>query len=95
MFEGFMAGGVAAGGQLTTTTEVENFPGFATGIQGPELMLEMRKQSIKSGTRIETKTVDKVDLSVYPYKVYVGSNEIETKTLIVATGAIAKRLGLP
>src|SRR3989338_10963015 len=66
LFEGFLAGGVAAGGQLTTTTEVENYPGFPEGVQGPELMAKMREQSLKCGTRIETKTVDKVDLSSRP-----------------------------
>lgn len=92
MFEGFMAGGIAAGGQLTTTTEVENYPGFPTGIQGPELMKMMREQSLHNGTEIITKTVDKVDLSVQPYKVYVGKDTYETKTIIIATGATAKKL---
>ncbi len=95
MFEGFLAGGIAAGGQLTTTTEVENFPGFPTGIQGPELMENMRKQSLHNGTRIETKTVDAVDLSVRPYKVVVGENTYETKSIIIATGATAKKLDVP
>lgn len=95
MFEGFLAGGIAAGGQLTTTTEVENFPGFPTGIQGPELMENMRKQSLHNGTRIETKTVDAVDLSVRPYKVMVGANTYETKSIIIATGATAKKLDAP
>ena len=72
MFEGFMAGGIAAGGQLTTTTVIENFPGFPTGIDGNELMTNMRQQSINSGTRIETITVDKVDLNSSPFKVYAG-----------------------
>lgn len=94
MFEGFLAGGIAAGGQLTTTTEVENYPGFADWIQWPALMAEMRQQSLNSGCRIETKTVDSVDLSVYPYKVFVGKNTIETKSLIITTWAIAKRLNL-
>jgi thioredoxin reductase (NADPH) len=91
MFEGFLAGGVAAGGQLTTTTEIENFPGFVS-IGGPELMMKMREQSLHSGARIETKTVDKVDLSSYPFKVYVGDTIHETKSIIIATGATAKRL---
>lgn len=63
MFEGFMAGGIAAGGQLTTTSKVENFPGFPQGIDGIELMGNMRQQAINMGTRIETKTIDKVDFS--------------------------------
>ena len=95
MFEGFMAGGVAAGGQLTTTTEVENYPGFPEGISGPVLMDEMRKQSIRYGTRIKTATVDAVDLSSRPFKVTSGKTEVLAETLIIATGATARRLGLP
>ncbi len=95
MFEGEFAAGVAAGGQLTTTTEVENFPGFPTGIQGPDLMQRMREQSEHCGTRIETKTVDRVDLSTKPFKVIVGDREILTKTVIIATGATAKRMNVP
>ena len=89
-----MAGGVAAGGQLTTTTDVENYPGFPNGVSGPELMMEMRQQSINSGTRVETKTVTKVDLSERPYKVWPqGEDEPRlAHTVIIATGAIAKRL---
>ncbi|HPC34365.1 MAG TPA: thioredoxin-disulfide reductase [Candidatus Absconditabacterales bacterium] len=94
MFEGFMAGGIAAGGQLTTTTTIENFPGFPDGIDGSQLMYNMRQQSINSGARIETKTVDKVDLSSSPFKVYVGGEIFEAKSLIIATGATAKRMGL-
>ena len=94
MFEWFLAGGVAAGGQLTTTTEIENFPGFVS-IGGPELMMKMREQSIHAGATIITKTVDKVDLSAHPFKVYVWDNTYETQTIIVATGATAKRLHLP
>jgi len=94
IFEGMMAGGVAAGGQLTTTTDVENFPGFPEGIQGPDLMLKMREQSIKCGARVETVTVDKVDVKKSPFKVFASSKIAETKTLIIATGATAKRLNI-
>jgi thioredoxin reductase (NADPH) len=95
MFEGFLAGGIAAGGQLTTTTSVENFPGFPGGIMGPELMDRMRAQSIESGTTIITKTVDKVDLSTQPFKVFVGNDIYETQSIIIATGATAKKLDIP
>ncbi|MCA9403108.1 MAG: thioredoxin-disulfide reductase [Candidatus Omnitrophica bacterium] len=92
MFEGLMAGGVAAGGQLTTTTDVENFPGFPQGIMGPELMERCREQSVKCGARIETVTVDKVDLNTAPFKVTAGKTSLECMALIIATGATAKRL---
>lgn len=95
MFEGLMAGGVAAGGQLTTTTEVENYAGFPDGISGPELMDKMRQQSINCGTRIETKTVDKVDLSCRPFKVFVGDEIHLTHSVIISTGSIAKRMRVP
>ncbi len=94
MFEGFMAGGVAAGGQLTTTTEVENYPGYLA-ISGPELMIKMREQSVACGARIETVTVDEVDLSQRPFKVKVGETTYLASALIISTGAIAKRLGIP
>ena len=93
MFEGEMAGGVAAGGQLTTTTDVENYPGFKE-ISGPELMMKMREQSEHCGTKIYTKTVSKVDLSEQPFKVYFDNEIVETNTLIIATGATAKRLNI-
>lgn len=99
LFEWFMANGFAAGGQLTTTTDVENFPWFPDGILGPELMERMRAQSINSGTRIETKTVDSVDLDSDGSRGYhivtVGATTYQTKTIIIATGASAKRLWLP
>ncbi len=95
MFEGLMAAGVAAGGQLTTTTDVENYPGFPKGIGGPELMDLMREQSTNCGAEIKTVTVDKLDLSSNPFKVFAGSEEIETKAIILATGATAKRLDVP
>ena len=94
MFEGFYAAGVAAGGQLTTTTEVENFPGYVS-IGGIELMEKMREQSLHCGARIESLTVDKVDLSEWPYKVFTGNDIIATKAIIIATGATAKRMGVP
>lgn len=95
MFEGFMAGGIAAGGQLTTTTIVENFPGFPEGIDGSQLMSQMRQQSLNAGAKIQTKTVDSVDLSTRPFKVQVGKDEFTAESLIIATGATAKRMGLP
>src|SRR3989338_2316005 len=95
MYEGMMAGGVAAGGQLTTTTEIENFSGFPEGISGPELMVRMRDQSIHCGTRIKTVTVDRVDLRSRPFKVFAGTETVEAKTVIISTGATAKRLNIP
>ena len=95
LFEGFMAAGVAAGGQLTTTTDVENYPGFPEGIQGPELMERMRAQSERFGTRIFTETVSKVDLSSHPFRYQTSEREGEARSLIIATGATAKRLDIP
>jgi thioredoxin reductase (NADPH) len=94
MFEGFMAGGVAAGGQLTTTTDVENFPGFPEGVTGPELMDKMREQTLKYGSRIQTETVTKVDLSKSPFSLWTDGGEYSARALIIATGATAKRLGV-
>lgn len=99
MYEGMLANGIAAGGQLTTTTEIENFPGFPNGLTGSELMDRMREQSIKFGTEIITETVSKVDLSTRPFKFWTEFNEDEepntTDAIILATGASAKRLNLP
>jgi thioredoxin reductase (NADPH) len=94
MFEGMFAAGVAAGGQLTTTTEVENYPGFLQ-IPGPALMDKMRAQSLRCGTRIVTGTVDKVDLTQRPFKVWAAGEEYQAKALIISTGATAKRMHLP
>ncbi len=95
MLEGFMAGGVAAGGQLTTTTEVENYPGFPEGVDGTKLMEFMRAQSARFGTRIETETVEKVDFSKRPFTVTTAERSVQAETVIIATGATAKRLFLP
>ncbi len=95
MFEGFMAGGVAAGGQLTTTTEVENFPGFPKGIMGPELMDNMRNQAMHHGARILTETVHEVDLVSNPKVIKADSGEYTAHAVIIATGATAKRMGIP
>ncbi len=92
MFEGFLAGGVAAGGQLTTTTEVENYPGFPQGIDGTALMERFREQSLRFGTRIFTETVEKVELSARPFRVVTPDREMLARVLILATGATAKRL---
>jgi len=94
IFEGLMAGGVAAGGQLTTTTDVENYPGFPDGILGPEMMEKFRQQSINCGATIKTVTVDKVELGKKPFKVFAGSESVETNSIIIATGATAKRLDI-
>ena len=94
MFEGFMAGGVAAGGQLTTTNDVENYPGFPEGVNGPEMMDLFRQQSLRFGTRILTETVEKVDLGRRPFRVMTSSGETLTETLVLATGATARRLGI-
>lgn len=95
LYEGFMAAGVAAGGQLTTTTDVENFPGFPEGVMGPELMDRMRAQSIRFGTTIITETVNEVDLSGDVFSFKADGSEGQAKSLIIATGATAKRLYVP
>lgn len=88
--------GLEPGGQLTTTTEVENFPGYPAGITGTELMEDLRKQAEKFGTDIRFGVVSSTDLSSKPYKVTVdGETEIEAETIIISTGATAKYLGLP
>lgn len=96
MYEGFMAGGVAAGGQLTTTTEIENFPGWPEGVTGSTLMERMREQAEHSGTRIRTETIAKVDFSKRPFKLWTESDElVEAESVVIATGATAKRMGIP
>ena len=96
LFEGFMAGGIAAGGQLTTTTDVENFPGFPRGIMGPALMDLCREQSLRFGTEIVTETISSLDLSSRPFKVYKeDGSHVLAESVILATGATAKRMNLP
>ena len=87
--------GLQPGGQLTTTTEVENFPGYPQGIAGPELMEDLRKQAERFGVDMRNGIVTATDLSQAPYKVTMDDGKvIETETLIIATGATAKYLGL-
>ena len=96
LFEGFMAAGIAAGGQLTTTTDVENYPGFPQGIGGPELMQLFRDQSSRFGTQIITETISKVDFTTQPLKLWregqEGEDAIKSHAVIIATGATAKKL---
>ncbi|MFK7850671.1 MAG: thioredoxin-disulfide reductase [Akkermansiaceae bacterium] len=88
--------GTQIGGQLSTTTEVENFPGFPEGIMGPEMMMNMQKQAEKFGTRIEYATVELIEKNGDgTFGVKVGDQTLQTKTVIVATGAAARWLGLP
>jgi thioredoxin reductase (NADPH) len=86
--------GSAPGGQLMTTTEVENYPGFEEGITGPELMQVMRKQAERFGARYKQTYVKSVDLSDHPFKIEVEDETLETQTFIIATGASARLLGL-
>lgn len=86
--------GAAAGGQLMTTTEVENFPGFSDGIMGPELMDQFRKQAERFNTEFVTKDVTKVELAGDIKKVWVDQELYEAKTVIISTGAKAKMIGL-
>jgi len=87
--------GIQVGGQLTTTTEIENFPGYADGIDGFTLMEQLKKQAVKYGTEVRRGVVTACNLSQTPYRVTIdGKKEIETKTLVICTGATAKYLGL-
>ena len=86
--------GVEAGGQLSLTTLVENYPGFPKGVQGPELIEMMQKQAAEFGAEFKEGDVTRVDLSQRPFVVELGDERIETRTLIIASGASAKLLGL-
>jgi thioredoxin reductase (NADPH) len=87
--------GLDAGGQLMLTTEVENFPGFPDAIMGPELMDAMEKQAARFGAKLLHQTATRVDLSETPFGVWAGDQDWRARTLIVATGATAKWLGVP
>ena len=89
-----LAHGPLPGGQLTTTTHVENFPGFAEGVLGPDLMEQMRLQAERFGTEFIEALATKVDLSSSPFRVWFDDQEVKTKALIISTGATAKTLGL-
>lgn len=93
VFEGFFSG--PAGGQLMTTTEVENYPGFPEGITGPYLMEQVRKQAERFGTAILAEDVASVDLKVRPFVIHGSSTTVQADALIIATGATAKRLDVP
>ena len=94
MFEGYVTGG-SAGGQLTTTTDVENYPGFPEGIQGPELMQLFRKQADRFGTEMVGEDIVEVDFSKRPFAIKSDQREVRAKAVIIATGAVARRMGVP
>ena len=87
--------GLQPGGQLMITTDVENYPGFPDGILGPEMMELFRKQVERFGAKVEDREITKVDFSKRPFRVWAEDEEFQAKTIIIATGASAKWLGLP
>ena len=93
-FEPLVIAGFAAGGQLLLTTVVENFPGFPEGIDGPEIIVKMREQAEKFGTRFVNENVTAVDFSSRPYRILVDEKTYEAETVIIATGADAMLIGL-
>lgn len=94
MYEGYAIGG-PAGGQLTTTTDVENYPGFPEGINGPELMNLFKKQAERFGTKMVQEDVHEVDFSKRPFRIKGDETEVYAQSVIIATGATAKRLHVP
>ena len=93
-YDTLILSGVLPGGQLVNTTEVENYPGFENGIMGPDLMIDMRKQSQRMGTTIVDDEVVDVDFRRKPYKVLTASEEYEGRAIIIATGANPRKIGL-
>jgi thioredoxin reductase (NADPH) len=93
VYEGFYSG--PAGGQLMSTTDVENYPGFPEGIKGPDLMALFRQQAERFGTSFHTEDVTEVDLQTRPFKITTTSGRVEAEALIIATGATARRLNVP
>lgn len=93
LFEGFYNG--PAGGQLMTTTDVENYPGFPEGISGPELVDRFRAQALRFGTHIISEDIESIDLNVYPFVAKGFKAQIETNAVIISTGAMANRLDIP
>jgi thioredoxin reductase (NADPH) len=90
-----MIQGPQPGGQLTTTTTVDNYPGFPEGVEGPELMTRMEQQARRFGTNFVTGEVTRVDLAASPFTVWVGDDVYHSRTLIISTGASPKMLNLP
>jgi thioredoxin reductase (NADPH) len=93
-YDTLILSGILPGGQLVNTTEVENYPGFEKGIMGPDLMIEMRKQTQRMGTTIVDDEVVNVDFRNNPFKILTGSEEYEGRAVIIATGANPRKLGL-
>ncbi|MBI2436038.1 MAG: thioredoxin-disulfide reductase [Candidatus Hydrogenedentes bacterium] len=95
VLEGEISQDILPGGQLMTTTEVENYPGYPEGVTGPKMMEDFKKQAARFGTRFLYKTVTKVDLTQRPFTLWAGEETWQCRALIVATGANARYLGLP
>ncbi len=93
-YDTLILSGILPGGQLVNTTEVENYPGFENGIMGPDLMIDMRKQSQRMGTTIIDDEVVDVDFRRKPFKVLTASEEYEGRAVIIATGATPRKMGL-
>ena len=95
LFEGSLDDGLYPGGQLTITTDIENYLGFPEGINGFDLTEKFRDQAVKFGTQTIQKTVTKVDFESVPYTVYVKEKSYQARSVVIATGATARRLGIP